>query len=319
MDQAEARASRRLDSKAAAALYSVAVNLVLIAAKLLVGLLTGSVAILADAAHSFLDLSASIFAFAGIRTAQKPADEDHAWGHAKAENISSLIQMFLLGATCIAIVIESVRRLVVPGTVRVAWYSFVVVLAAMVIDIVVSRYLQRVSRAHGGSAALDADALHFASDLWASLAVLIGITLVAVFDFQVADPLAGIAVAIIIGTTAIEQGRRTTQVLLDAMPDRPTLQAIERILESDPRLHGYHTLRATGGHTRDAGCLGARRWLAVAGPGARGRSRGVRTDPARAPGRDRRRGPRRARRRRRPRLTSDRRYPEVGVTAILGR
>src|SRR4030088_2784965 len=180
-------------SKAGAALYSVLVNIVLIAAKLLVGLLTGSVAILADAAHSFLDLSASIFAYAGIRTAAKPADEDHAWGHAKAENISSLIQMFLLGATCIAIVIESVRRLVVPGTVRVGWYSFAVVLAAMVIDIVVSRYLQRVSRAHGGSAALDADALHFASDLWASLAVLVGITLVAVFNFQIADPLPGIA------------------------------------------------------------------------------------------------------------------------------
>src|SRR5205809_829734 len=231
-------------SKAGAALYSVLVNIVLIAAKLLVGLLTGSVAILADAAHSFLDLSASIFAYAGIRTAAKPADEDHAWGHGKAENISSLIQMFLLGATCIAIVIESVRRVVVPGTVRVAWYSFVVVLAAVVIDIVVSRYLQGVSRAHGGSAALEADALHFSSDLRASLAVLIGIALVAVFNFQIADPLAGIAVAVIIGTTAIEQGRRTTQVLLDAMPDRPTLGAIERILQSDPRLHEYHALRA---------------------------------------------------------------------------
>ena len=244
MDDAQTPGSGGRDSKAAAALYSVLVNIVLIGAKLLVGLLTGSVAILADAAHSFLDLSASLFAYAGIRTAAKPADEDHAWGHAKAENISSLIQMFLLGATCIAIVIESVRRLVVPGTVRVAWYSFVVVLAAMVIDIVVSRYLQRVSQAHGGSAALEADALHFASDLWASLAVLIGITVVAVFGLQVADPLAGIAVAVIIGTTAIEQGRRTTQVLLDAMPDRPTLAAIERILESDPQLHGYHALRA---------------------------------------------------------------------------
>jgi cation diffusion facilitator family transporter len=244
MDHAQSPGSVRRTSKAGAALYSVLVNIILIAAKLLVGLLTGSVAILADAAHSFLDLSASIFAYAGIRTAAKPADEGHAFGHAKAENVSSLIQMFLLGATCIAIVIESVRRLVVPGTVRVGWYSFVVVLAAMVIDVVVSRYLQRVSRAHGGSAALEADALHFASDLWASLAVLIGITLVAVFDFQVADPLAGIAVAIIIGTTAIEQGRRTTQVLLDAMPDRPTLAAIERILESDPQLHGYHALRA---------------------------------------------------------------------------
>src|ERR1700680_1690601 len=211
MDQAQVAPTRRPDSKAGAALYSVLVNLVLIGAKLLVGLLTGSVAILADAAHSFLDLSASIFAYAGIRTAAKPADEDHAFGHAKAENISSLIQMFLLGATCIAILIESVRRLVVAASVRVAWYSFAVVLAAMVIDIVISRYLQGVSRAHGGSAALEADALHFASDLWASLAVLIGITLVAVFGLQVADPLAGIAVAIIIGTTAIEQGRRKTQ------------------------------------------------------------------------------------------------------------
>lgn len=231
-------------SKAGAALVSVLVNTVLIGAKLLVGLLTGSVAILADAAHSFLDLSASIFAYAGIRTAEKPADEDHAFGHAKAENISSLIQMFLLGATCVAVVIESVRRLVVTGTVRVGWYSFVVVLGAVVVDIVVSRYLQRVSQAHGGSAALEADALHFASDLWASLAVLVGITLVAAFNFQIADPLAGIAVAIIIGTNAIDQGRRATQVLLDAMPERPTLDAIEQILESDPQLHGYHALRA---------------------------------------------------------------------------
>ena len=244
MDQVQTGVALRPESKARAALYSVLVNLVLIAGKLVVGLLTGSVAILADAAHSFLDLSASVFAFAGIRAAAKPADEHHAWGHAKAENISSLIQMFLLGATCIAIVIESVRRLVVTAPVKVVWYSFLVVLAAIVIDIVVSRYLERVSRAHGGSAALEADALHFASDLWASVAVLIGLTIVAVFDFQAADPLAGIAVALIIGTTAIEQGRRTTQVLLDAMPDRGTLTAIERILENDPKLHGYHALRA---------------------------------------------------------------------------
>ena len=244
MDRVQTGIALRPESKARAALYSVLVNLVLIAGKLVVGLLTGSVAILADAAHSFLDLSASVFAFAGIRAAAKPADEHHAWGHAKAENISSLIQMFLLGATCIAIVIESVRRLVVTAPVKVVWYSFLVVLAAIVIDIVVSRYLERVSRAHGGSAALEADALHFASDLWASVAVLIGLTIVAVFDFQAADPLAGIAVALIIGTTAIEQGRRTTQVLLDAMPDRGTLSAIERILENDPKLHGYHALRA---------------------------------------------------------------------------
>src|SRR5437899_12387505 len=118
MEQAQARSSHRLDSKAAAALYSVAVNLVLIGAKLLVGLLTGSVAILADAAHSFLDLSASIFAFLGIRAAEKPADDDHAWGHARAENLSILILMFLLGATFVAIVSKTVIRLGVTSTVR---------------------------------------------------------------------------------------------------------------------------------------------------------------------------------------------------------
>src|SRR5947208_16595373 len=142
--------------------------------------------------------------------------------------------MCLPGATCMAIVVISVCRVVVPAAVRVACYSFVVVLAAVVIDIVVSRYLQGVSRAHGGSAALEADALHFSSDLWASLAVLAGITLVAVFNFQIADPLAGIAVAVIIGTTAIEQGRRTTLVQLDAMPVRATLGAIERNPQIDP-------------------------------------------------------------------------------------
>jgi cation diffusion facilitator family transporter len=248
MEQAQSRpvgGSRRLTpSKATAALVSVLVNALLITAKLIVGLLTGSVAILADAAHSFLDLSASIFAFVGIRESGKPPDEHHAFGHGKAENVSSLVQMFLLGATCIAIVIESVRRLVVSSSVRVGWYSFAVVIGAVVTDILVSRYLARVSAAHGGSAALEADALHFTSDLWASLAVLAGISLVAAFGLRVADPLAGMAVAVIIGSTATRQARETTQVLLDAMPDRATIQAIERILESDQRLHGYHALRA---------------------------------------------------------------------------
>src|SRR5207237_1287186 len=83
-------------------------------------------------------------------------------------------------------------RIVVQAPVRVAWYSFGVVLAAIVIDIVVSRYLQRVSRAHGGSVALEADALHFSSDLWASVAVLVGLTLLGLFGLRVADPLVGV-------------------------------------------------------------------------------------------------------------------------------
>lgn len=233
-----------LGRKTSAALVSVLVNAVLITAKLSVGLLTGSVAILADAAHSFLDLSASIFAFLGIRAAEKPADEDHAWGHGRAENLSSLFQMFLLGATCIAIVIEAVRRLVMPSSVRVEWYSFAVVIGAVVIDLAISRYLAGVSAQHQGSAALDADALHFTSDLWASLATLVGISLVASFHWLPADALAGVAVALIIGSTAVRQGRKTAAVLMDAMPSRDTLAAIERILATESLIDRHHTLRA---------------------------------------------------------------------------
>src|SRR5207245_9216193 len=133
------------------------VKAVLLTGTLTVGVPPGSVAILADAAHSFLDLSASIFAFLGIRAAEKPADEDHAWGHARAENLSSLFQMFLLGATCVAIVIEAARRLVVPASVRLAWYSFVVVIGAGVADIAVSRSLAGVWAGHRGSAAAGAE------------------------------------------------------------------------------------------------------------------------------------------------------------------
>ena len=233
-----------LGRKTSAALVSVLVNAVLITAKLSVGLLTGSVAILADAAHSFLDLSASIFAYLGIRAAEKPADEHHAWGHGRAENLSSLFQMFLLGATCIAIVIEAVRRLVVPSSVRVEWYSFAVVIGAVLIDLAISRYLAGVSAQYRGSAALDADALHFTSDLWASLATLVGISLVASFHWLPADPLAGVAVALIIGSTAVRQGRKTAAVLMDAMPSRDTLAAIERILATESLIDRHHTLRA---------------------------------------------------------------------------
>src|ERR1700694_1199676 len=293
MDQAQVAPTRRPDSKAGAALYSVLVNLVLIGAKLLVGLLTGSVAILADAAHSFLDLSASIFAYAGIRTAAKPADEDHAGGHAKAENISSLIQMFLLGATCIAIVIESVRRLVVPGTVRVGWYSFAVVLAAVVIDIAVSRVPRnrpagprRERRPRSRRAPLRPGPVGVAGGAGRHHPGRY---------LQFPD----------CGSSGRDRGRHhhrdhrdrtgaaddTGAARCDARsPDARRDRAHPRERSAAPWVS--RAPRPAGGHACPAGRLGARRWEPIARPGPRGRPRGLRADPARVAGGDRRGRPR---------------------------
>ena len=113
------------EAKLGAALVSVMINILLILIKTVVGVLTGSIGILAEAAHSLLDLTASILAFLGIRWAGRPADATHAFGHAKFENLSSWLQMLLLGGTCGVILYEAAARLIRGFTIEVTWYALV--------------------------------------------------------------------------------------------------------------------------------------------------------------------------------------------------
>jgi len=212
------------------ALSSVVAAVFLTGMKLVVGLLTGSLGILAEAAHSGLDLIAAVVTFLAVRVSGRPPDSEHHYGHGKVENLSALIETLLLLATCVWIIYEAIKRLFFEDVlVTVTYWSFVVMGISIVVDITRSRALMRTAKKHG-SQALEADALHFSTDVWSSCVVIAGLAGVLLGDrlhttaptaahwLYRADAIAALGVAIIVIYVSYRLGQRTIAVLLDRAP-----------------------------------------------------------------------------------------------------
>ncbi|HLW02318.1 MAG TPA: cation diffusion facilitator family transporter [Ktedonobacterales bacterium] len=229
--------------KIRAALVSVAVNLFLILLKGIVGFLAGSIGLIAEAVHSLTDLTASILAVWGIRRAEQPPDPQHAFGHARYENLSSLLQMLIIGIASGILIYESILRIINGFTINVQWWAFAVMGASVVIDLSTSRFLEHAAGESGGSAALEADSFHFISDMWGAIAVIIGL-IFAALGFPIADPIAAISVAVVIGGTAIRSGVRTTGILLDKAPPQALLDRIKAVAAAYPQVREVRELRA---------------------------------------------------------------------------
>jgi ferrous-iron efflux pump FieF len=244
MDLVGAPRQTRSRHKQRAAILSVAVNLFLATLKVAVWAATGSLALLASSADSVLDLTASVFAFFGVRATALPPDDEHAYGHEKFEHLSSLVQLMLLFVTTGVIAAEAIRRLVTPGRPTAPWYGFAVIGLALVLDIWIGRRLRRASREVGGSVALDADALHFLGDVLGNIAVLGGLALIALAHVRWADPAAALLVAVFIGRTAFQLGQVTIGALVDRAPDPAVVQRLRETLESFVGVRQVHTLRA---------------------------------------------------------------------------
>jgi cation diffusion facilitator family transporter len=196
--------------------------------KLVVGLVTGSLGILAEAAHSGLDLVAALVTLFAVRVSDKPADRDHPYGHGKVENFSALVETVLLFVTCTWIIYESMRRMFF-STVEIdpSYWAFLVMAVSITVDVSRSRMLSRVARKHG-SQALEADSLHFSTDVWSSSVVIAGLAFVwlgknafphSAQFFQKADAVAAFLVALIILFVSFKLGRRSVDVLIDRAPD----------------------------------------------------------------------------------------------------
>jgi cation diffusion facilitator family transporter len=200
------------------ALSSIAASAALTAAKAAVGLATGSLAILSEAGHSLLDLAATVMTYFAVRISGKPADEEHHYGHGKVESVSALAATALLFLLSAVVVWEALHRLFGAGghTVEATTWAFVVIIASIVIDFFRARALYRVAR-ETSSEALEADALHFGSDMWSSAAVLAGLVAVA-FGYPSADSIAAIVVAVFICIAGWRLGRRTIDTLTDTAP-----------------------------------------------------------------------------------------------------
>ena len=207
-----------------AALSSVLAAIFLTLVKLVVGLLTGSLGILAEVAHSGLDLVAAAVTLFAVRVSGRPADREHTYGHGKVENLSALFETLLLLVTCVWIIYEAIQRLFFEEVVvEVTIWAFLVMFVSIVIDFSRSRMLSRVAKKYD-SQALEADALHFSTDIWSSSVVIAGLTLVVISDWlgipwlAKADAVAAMGVAGIVIWVSLQLGRRTVMALLDGVP-----------------------------------------------------------------------------------------------------
>ena len=236
--------------KTSAALSSVIAAIGLTTFKVIVGLLTNSLGILAEAAHSALDLAAAAMTFFAVRVSDKPADREHPFGHGKVESISALFETLLLLATSAWIIYEASHRLMVPEVhVEVSIWSFLVMGTSIVVDVTRSRILMRAAKKHN-SQALEADALHFSTDIWSSSVVilgLIGVLMARAFPALVwlerADAVAALVVAVIVVYVSGRLGIRSIQSLLDAAPKNGEREKIIETVTALKQVHDVHAVR----------------------------------------------------------------------------
>lgn len=220
-----ARNLQAAHAKRAAAQSSLMAAVGITLLKFITGLLTGSLGMLSEAAHSLIDLLAAGVTLLAVRVSDRPADEEHNYGHGKLESLSAAIEILFMLGTCVWISVEAIERILHRRHLSLHWsvWPFLVLVLSMIVDYTRSRGLERVASEHR-SDALAADAAHFSTDIWSSAAVLLGLLATYVGErlhttrLEYADPVAALVVAGIILYVTWRLARQTLDSLLDATP-----------------------------------------------------------------------------------------------------
>lgn len=223
------------------ALNSVWAAIFLTLSKFVIGIMTGSLGILSEALHSGLDLVAAIITYFSVKISDKPADKDHHFGHGKVENLSALIETLLLLITCAWIIYEAIERIFHGNYfIQVTYWSYIVVISSICIDIWRSRALKKAAIKYN-SQALEADALHFSTDIWSSAVVLLGL-ICSNFGFYLADAIAALCVAVIVIFVSYKLGKKSIDVLLDKAPDG-IIENINGIISKIPQVISVYSIK----------------------------------------------------------------------------
>ncbi len=230
-----------VEEKKSVALSSVVASAAMTVGKLVVGLSTGSLGILSEALHSLLDMGAAMLTYLAVRVSDKPADPEHPYGHGKIESVTALIETGLLFLTSFWIFYEAGHRLL-KGVepVEATWWSVGVVVASIIIDFSRARALKRVAE-KTNSQALEADALHFSSDILSSLVVLVGLGFVAL-GWPEGDSFAAIGVSLFVCHVGWKLGKRTIDTLIDTAP-QDIVQKITTLASAAPHIVAVRRVR----------------------------------------------------------------------------
>lgn len=231
-------------AKRSAARLSILAVAFLIALKAVTGFLTGAISIWASLLDSVMDVIASLINFVAVRAASRPADEDHAYGHGKAESLAGLVQTLVIAASGIYLITEAVNRLMYPRPLRSEWIGIGTMLVAIAVSISLMIRLRRVAR-ETESPALRSDAMHYVTDIYTNAGALLALLIVVVTGRTIADPIISILIAIYILRSAVYVSRESIDVLMDR---RLPPDVDEQIAEIVSRYHdqgvlGFHDLR----------------------------------------------------------------------------
>ena len=239
---------KMLSTKSGAAKLLIGIVVGLIALKVVVSWLTGSISILAQASDSLLDLFAGILTFSAVRIAAKPPDAKHPYGHGKVEDVSGVVQGILIFIAAGLIIYAAIARIMRGTSIQLAGAGIAVMVVSIVASVFLSRQLMTVSRATG-SVALEANARNIAADVYSASAVLTGLAIVRLTGLDILDPVIAIAVAVYILKVAVDTVRRPISGLLDEKLPSSQQAAIEANRGKYNReVAGFHALR-----TRRAG------------------------------------------------------------------
>lgn len=222
-----------LENKKLAAMLSIVSNSFLIVLKLIAGFVSGSISVISEAIHSFSDLLASMIAFFSVSKSEQPADSDHQFGHGKYEDLSGLIEGFLIVLAAVYIVYESVKKIILgPEELSYTKIAMLVMLFSVVVNIFVSTYIFKVAK-NTDSMALFADAEHLKTDVYSSLAVFLGLLAIHFTGLTILDPVIAIIVAVIIFIAGVSICKKSADNLLDTSLPQKDIENIKTILQND--------------------------------------------------------------------------------------
>jgi cation diffusion facilitator family transporter len=230
-------------TKSGALKLSIATATTLTLIKLVVGFLTGSISILAEALHSLIDLTAAVIAFISVKIADRPADEGHPFGHGKAENVSGSIEALLIFGAAILIIYEAINKLITGETVERLEFGIGIMGFASVANFLVSRHMLKVAKATD-SVAVEADARHLMTDILTSASVMTGLILLKLTGFTPLDPIVALGVAVLIMRIAYSVIRKSIAGLIDVrLPKGEEDEIVSCIKEHTSQLAGFHEVR----------------------------------------------------------------------------
>jgi cation diffusion facilitator family transporter len=239
-----------MSEKVKTARLSIISNSCLIALKVVAGVLSGSVSILSEAIHSGMDLLAAVIAFFSVRLSDTPPDKEHPYGHGKYENVSGVIEAFLIFFAAGWIIYEAIDKIIDPKPVEKIEIGAAVMAVSAIVNLLVSQRLYKVAR-KTDSIALEADALHLKTDVYTSAGVAVGLLLLWITGWRILDPLVAIAVALFILRESYRLMRNAFSPLVDAsLSGEETRIITEEIHKRGLSFHNLRTRKA--GHTRFA-------------------------------------------------------------------